>query len=158
MSRHTSIFVAAALIYLLVGMTLGLAMAFWPASIYYIRPAHAHVNLLGWVSMFIYGVAYHVIPRFTGQALHSERLADLHVVAANVGLIGMAVSIALLRPGLVFGVFGLIQTIGGLAFVYNIGRTLIAAERAAASRRAAPPVPTGGGGNANPVVMARRDR
>jgi cbb3-type cytochrome oxidase subunit 1 len=135
MSRHSTIFIAAALAYFVVGMLLGLAMAFWPASIYYIRPAHAHVNLLGWVSMFIYGVAYHVVPRFTGQPLHSVRLADFHLIAANVGLVGMAISVALLRPGPVFGVFGLLQMLGGLAFVYNIGRTVYVAERAAKRQR-----------------------
>jgi cbb3-type cytochrome oxidase subunit 1 len=129
-SRHTTIFIAAALCYLVIGMLLGLTMAFVPAWIYYIRPAHAHVNLLGWVSMFIFGVAYHVVPRFTGQPLHSERLADFHLIAANVGLVGMATSIALLGPGPVFGVFGTIEFLGNLAFVYNIGRTIWAAQKA----------------------------
>lgn len=137
MSRHTTVFIAAALGYFVVGMLLGLAMAFEPAWIYYIRPAHAHVNLLGWVSMFIYGVAYHVLPRFTGQALHSERLADFHLISANVGLVGMAVSVALLRPGPVFGFFGLLETLGGLAFVYNIGRTIWAAQASRGRQTAA---------------------
>jgi hypothetical protein len=129
-SRHTTVFIAAALVYLVIGMLLGLAMAFVPAWIYYIRPAHAHVNLLGWVSMFIYGVAYHVLPRFTGQPLHSERLADFHLIAANVGLVGMAASIALLGPGPVFGAFGTLAMLGNLAFVYNVGRTIWAAQAA----------------------------
>ena len=151
MSRHTTIFIAAALAYFVVGMLLGLAMAFEPAWIYYIRPAHAHVNLLGWVSMFIYGVAYHVLPRFTGQPLHSERLADFHLVAANVGLVGMAVSVAVLGPGPVFGVFGLLQMLGGLSFVYNIGRTIWAGR--VALRRQATLVHATKGGSALPVMQ-----
>ena len=142
MSRHTTIFIAAALTWLVVGMLLGLTMAFRPAWIYYIRPAHAHVNLLGWVSMFIYGVAYHVLPRFTGQPLHSQRLADFHLVAANVGLAGMATSIAVLGAGPVFGAFGTLEMLGNLAFVYNIGRTIWAAQAASARQKAmAEPTP-----------------
>ena len=34
-----------------------------------IAPSHMHMVLLGFVTMMIYGVAYHVIPRFTGHAL-----------------------------------------------------------------------------------------
>jgi cbb3-type cytochrome oxidase subunit 1 len=83
-----------------------------------------HLNLLGWVSMFIYGVAYHVIPRFTGNPLHSPRLADLHVVLANVGLIGMAVGFAIWGPGPLVAIAGTAEAIGGFIFVYNIARTM----------------------------------
>jgi cbb3-type cytochrome oxidase subunit 1 len=137
MARYTVGFVWAALAYFLVGLTLGLVMAFEPSLIGRLRVAHAHVNLVGWVSMFIFGVAYHVLPRFAGQPLHSPRLADFHLLAANVGLIGMAVSIAALGPGPVFGAFGVLQTLGGLAFVYNLGRTMLAA-RAAGNRARSP--------------------
>ena len=45
-------------------------------SAYY--PAHVHMNMLGFVTMMIYGVAYHVIPRFIGKPLHARRLAAWH--------------------------------------------------------------------------------
>jgi cbb3-type cytochrome oxidase subunit 1 len=53
------------------------AMAVHPAWAVY-RTAHLHMNLLGFVAMMIFGVAYHVIPRFTGHSLHSRRLAAVH--------------------------------------------------------------------------------
>jgi cbb3-type cytochrome oxidase subunit 1 len=132
MARYTTAFVWAALAYFTVGIVLGLAMAIQPNWMGTLRVAHAHVNLLGWVSMFIYGVAYHVLPRFSGRPLHSPRLADVHVVLANVGLIGMAVGFAVWGPGPVVAVSGALEAVGGLCFVYNIART-IAPERARAA-------------------------
>jgi cbb3-type cytochrome oxidase subunit 1 len=129
-ARYSAAFVWAALGYFTLGMLLGLAMALDPTLMGRLRTAHVHVNLLGWVSMFIFGVAYHVLPRFTGQPLHSPRLADLHVVLANVGLVGMALGFALHGPGPVVAVFGALETLGGLSFVYNVARTLLAARRA----------------------------
>jgi hypothetical protein len=92
-------------------------------------PDDVHVNLLGWVSMFIYGVAYHALPRFTGQPLHSPRLVDLHVVLANVGLVGLAVAFAAQGAGPFVAFFGVVEAVSGLLFVYNVGRTLLAARR-----------------------------
>ena len=50
------------------------------------RPAHVHANLLGFVSMMIFGVAYHVLPRFVGHPLHNRRMAVVHWWVANIGL------------------------------------------------------------------------
>jgi heme/copper-type cytochrome/quinol oxidase subunit 1 len=132
MARYSAAFVWAALGYFTVGILMGAAMAVDPRLMGTLRVAHVHVNLLGWVSMFIYGVAYHVLPRFTGQPLHSPRLADLHVVLANVGLVGLATAFAVQGAGSFVALFGVIEAASGLLFVYNVGRTLMAARRAAA--------------------------
>jgi len=123
-ARYSIAFIAAALFYFTVGILLGVAMAIEPAWAGRLLLVHAHVNLLGWVSMFIYGVAYHVLPRFSGQPLHSPRLADLHVVLARRGLVGMATGFALQGPGPIVAIFGTIEAVGGLLFVYNVGRTI----------------------------------
>ncbi len=36
--------------------------------------AHGHLQLLGWVGLFIMGIAYHVVPRFKGVALRPQTL------------------------------------------------------------------------------------
>ena len=54
-----------------------------------------HMTLLGFVTMMIYGVAYHVLPRFVGRALWSKRLPGVHVWASNAGLALMCVGFAL---------------------------------------------------------------
>lgn len=130
MARYSAAFVWAALSYFTVGILMGAAMAVDPRLMGTLRVAHVHVNLLGWVSMFIYGVAYHVLPRFTGQPLHSPRLAELHVVLANVGLVGLAVGFAVWGAGPVVAFFGVVEAVSGLLFVYNVARTLRAARTA----------------------------
>ncbi len=92
---------------------------------------HAHINLLGWLSMMVFAVAYHVLPRFSGRALHSERLADAHVILANAGLIGLMISwpltyyrwAPLMR--LLLSISALLYAIGAYLFVYNILRTIL---------------------------------
>ena len=65
-------FLKASLAWLSLGVTLGVAMAAHPIWTLY-RLAHVHMVLLGFVTMLIYGVGYHVIPRFTGSPLFSRR-------------------------------------------------------------------------------------
>jgi heme/copper-type cytochrome/quinol oxidase subunit 1 len=48
--------------------------------------AHAHMMLLGFVLMTIYGVGLHVLPRFGGYPLRSERVASIQFWLANIGL------------------------------------------------------------------------
>ena len=48
-------FIRASLVWLALGITLGLCMAAHPGWIIY-RPAHVHMNLVGFVTMMIFGV------------------------------------------------------------------------------------------------------
>jgi cbb3-type cytochrome oxidase subunit 1 len=121
-------FVRASLAWLALGVTLGVAMATHPAWTVY-RPAHLHMTLLGFVTMMIYGVAYHVIPRFTGHPLHSRRLAAWHWWASNAGL-ALMVGGFLLRPSVgasatpVLAAGGLLSALGAYAFAYGTWRTI----------------------------------
>jgi len=83
-------FIAAALAYALLGGLIGLAWLANPSwlSGYALR-AHAHLMLVGFVGMMIFGVGLHVLPRFVGRALFSERLADAQFALANAGLVAM---------------------------------------------------------------------
>ena len=138
-------FVKASLAWLALGVTLGVAMAAHPAWAVY-RPAHLHVTLLGFVTMMIYGVAYHVLPRFAGHPLHSARLAAWHWWASNVGLLGMVAGFALRPSGLAAGTpllaaGGALSALGAYAFAYGIWRTMdgpAAMRRAAARVQASP--------------------
>jgi len=95
---------------------------------------HAHINLLGWLSMMVFAVAYHVLPRFSGKALYSERLADTHVILANAGLIGLIISWPLSRYNwtpavqVIFTGAALCYAVGAYLFVYNILRTILGKE------------------------------
>jgi cbb3-type cytochrome oxidase subunit 1 len=121
-------FLKASLTWLGAGVTLGIAMAVHPAWTIY-RTAHFHMNLLGFVAMMIFGVAYHVIPRFTGHALHNRGLAVVHWWFANLGLLVMVLGLAAVARGaapawMLVAVGGVSSALGAYAFIYNIWRTI----------------------------------
>ena len=122
-------FIRSSLIWLAIGITIGLAMAIAPARALGFRPAHMHANLLGFVSMMIFGVAYHVLPRFSGQPLYRRNLAAAHVWIANSGLAlmvaGWIVRVYAATPGYwLLASGGVLSAFGALLFIFNIWRTL----------------------------------
>jgi cbb3-type cytochrome oxidase subunit 1 len=131
-------FIRASLTWLALGVTLGVAMAIHAPWIVY-RPAHLHMNLLGFVTMMISGVAYHVMPRIVGRALHSNRLAGIHWWLANLGLSTMVAGFAA-RPHVALGgsmllaAGGVLSAFGAYCFVYNLWRTLDGTTTPAARR------------------------
>jgi cbb3-type cytochrome oxidase subunit 1 len=149
-------FVRSSVCWLAAGVTLGVAMAAHPAALAW-RPAHMHMNLLGFVSMMIFGVAYHVLPRFAGAALHSRRLAGAHWWVANLGLAAMVAGFVVRASGwLSFGAAtrvlaagGVLSALGAYAFAFNIWRTIgaTAAQARLVARAGAP---------GSPVVQAAR--
>ena len=153
MEWFSKAFLKSSLTWLGFGVTLGVAMAIEPRWIAY-RPAHMHMNLLGFVAMMIFGVAYHVIPRFTGNPLHSRRLGGLHWFVANAGLTLMVTGF-LLGPRIgraampVLATGGVLSALGAYTFIYNVWRTIdgrpakqpaptVPLTRAAATRLRAP--------------------
>jgi len=124
-------FVKSSLVWLCLGITLGLAMAIVPAWAVY-RPAHMHMNMLGFVTMMIFGVGYHVLPRFVGARLWSRTLGGWHWWMSNVGLALMVLGFALrvmpraqLALGtamLGFGAF--LSAAGAYALAFNMWRTM----------------------------------
>ena len=121
-------FIKASLAWLALGVTLGVAIAIVPSMIVY-RTAHIHINLLGFVTMMIYGVAYHVLPRFAGTPLHSARMAVAHWWLANAGLILLAGGFiarahvgGAAAPALAIG--GTLSAAGAYLFAYVMWRTI----------------------------------
>jgi len=119
MTRYTRWFVYAGLAYLLWAMALGLGIWFRAAWPFELWPAFMRLILAGWISMFIYAVNYHTVPVFSGRNFAGARPIWLHFALANIGLTGTVVSIlGAWQPGQI--VSGIIETIGALAFGYNI--------------------------------------
>ena len=121
-------FLKASLAWLALGVSLGVAMAAHPVWTLY-RLAHVHMVLLGFVTMMIFGVAYHVVPRFAGFPLRSRRAAIVHWWISNLGLAGMVVGFFLrahnasfATPVLATG--GVLSALGAYLFVYLIWRTI----------------------------------
>ena len=133
MDSFAKSFIRASLLWFVAGISLGLAMAVHPAWVVY-RPAHAHMNLVGFVVMMIFGVGYQMLPRFFGHPIHSRVLATAHVWLANLGLAGL-IGGFLVAPHIgarsvpITAAGGTLWAIGAYSFVYNMWRTFDAAER-----------------------------
>ena len=128
MDWYVRAFLKASLSWLAAGVSLGVAMAAHPVWTVY-RLVHMHMLLLGFVTMMVYGVAYHVIPRFAGFPIHSRRAAVLHWWISNVGLLMMATGFAVrvheARAGtIVLASGGTLSALGAYTFVYVIWRTI----------------------------------
>jgi FtsH-binding integral membrane protein len=90
MLKRNRWFITLALVYALLAGLVGISRIEMP----WLVPGdagrlHGHLMLLGFVAMMIYGVGLHVLPRFAGRALFSERMADAQFVLANLGLAAM---------------------------------------------------------------------
>ena len=90
MDKEVVWFIRLSLIYFLVGTLLGVCFIFKPemANTDHIS-MHVHLNLIGWMSMMIFGVGYHILPRFSGKPLWSRKLSIVQFWVANIGLVGM---------------------------------------------------------------------
>ncbi len=121
-------FLKASLAWLVSGVTMGVAMAVHPVWTVY-RSAHMHMMLLGFVTMMIFGVAYHVIPRFAGFPLHSRRTPVIHLWIANAGLALMVAGFVIRASHadagtVVLSAGGALSAAGAYLFAYVIWRTL----------------------------------
>lgn len=91
MHRRNRWFITSALGYGLLGGLLGIAWLVAPDALPGLPVwVHGHFMLLGFVAMMIYGVAFHVLPRFAGRTMYSERMATWQFFVANAGLLIMA--------------------------------------------------------------------
>jgi cbb3-type cytochrome oxidase subunit 1 len=138
MDSFVKAFIRASLVWFTLGILLGLAMAAYPPWVVY-RPAHAHMNVVGFITMMVFGVGYQLLPRLFGHPLHSRGLAMAHVWLANLGLAAMITGFVL-APHIgrdsawATAGGGLLFSAGALAFVYNLWRTFNAADARARAR------------------------
>jgi hypothetical protein len=90
--KASSLSFQAAVLFVLAGMVWGLQMAI--SNDHSAFPAHAHLNLLGWVSLFLFGIYYRLNP-----ALDVSRAALVQVSIWCVGTIVMAIGVGLVHTG-----------------------------------------------------------
>lgn len=118
-------------IYFVAGASLGMAMMLWPEESGVYRDIHTHFNLLGFMSMMIYGVGYHILPKFSGVHIYSPKIMTIQFWLANAGLIGMSVTwpmtILNYAPGVAGPVLILsagVSLIAVILFAFNIIKTI----------------------------------
>lgn len=138
-------FIKSSLAWFAAGVILGVAMAVKPELVIY-KPAHLHMNFLGFVTMMIFGVGYHILPRVAGSPLKWRWLASLHWWMANAGL-ALMVAGFFLRPWfnsrgqMVLAIGAVLSATGALSFVVNIWSSLNAGAVRLASMQRAKPLP-----------------
>ena len=128
MPRVSAAFFAVGALCALTGMAFGMHMAM--IHDFSLAPAHAHLNLLGWVTMALYGAFY----ALTAATL-SPRLAWTNFIVSALGVAAMTSSLALLlangndpkyEPGVAIG--SILTVLGMLVFGVSVGRELVRAR------------------------------
>lgn len=124
MHKRNRLFVTLALIYALLGGLIGILRLVFPDLLPGNIPRlHGHVMLLGFVAMMIYGVGLHVLPRFSGYPLYSERVANWQLYVSNAGLLAMIAGWLLLSDSVV-AAGGALTWTGMAMFAFNIMLTV----------------------------------
>ena len=122
MPRISAVFFAFGVIAMLAGMGLGMFMG--ASGNFTLMPVHAHLNLLGFVVMAVYGSFYALVTAF------SERLAWINFGFSAAGVLVMTPALAVmlssgneaLEP--VVGLGGALAMIGLITFGVSVFREL----------------------------------
>jgi hypothetical protein len=90
--KASSVSFPAAVLMAVAGIIWGIVMAV--SRDHSAMPAHAHLNLLGWVSLFLFGVFYHL-----HSAVDRSRAALVQVIAWIIGTTILTFGVGLLHTG-----------------------------------------------------------
>ncbi len=109
-----------AVLFVIAGMAMGIGMA--ASQDHSIMPAHAHLNLLGFVSLFLFGMYYE-----RRRALDMSRMAFVQVILWSVGTVILTVAVAAIHLGYtaadpVAGIASLLVLAATLMFAYFVFR------------------------------------
>ena len=123
-------FIIMSIVYLGVSSLVGIAMLGSERAMA-LKFVHSHLNMLGWVSMMIYGVGYHILPKFMGRQMYSKKIGEAQFWIANVGLVAMLVfyTVNVYNPsGTMVALTmaaGVLETLSIFLFFYNMLKTLM---------------------------------
>ncbi|WP_018152662.1 hypothetical protein [Leeia oryzae] len=117
-SARSTIWFRLAVIYFAVAVTLGVGMG--ASGDHHLMPVHAHLNLLGWVSMTLFGLITHRFP-----AVGEGKLALFHFWVYNLSVPVMMVALTLRMNGMVaieplLGLTSGITWLAVMAFVIQV--------------------------------------
>ena len=108
-------FILSAVVFGTIGMGWGIIMAATHDHLF--GPAHAHLNLIGWVTMALFGVYYHLVPSASERRVFGVALPWVHYAISVAGVATIAPGIAIAVSGGTEGlaILGSFLTIGGMA-------------------------------------------
>ena len=104
-------FVALSTLFVLAGMIWGIQMSI--SQDHLLAPAHAHNNLIGFVTMAVYGFYYRLVP-----AAADKRLAVVHFWVALIGALAFP-------PGIALAILGQGEIVVQIATLFVLGAMLI---------------------------------
>lgn len=120
--RYDLIFIGTALACLLVGEGIGIYMGV--AQDFTFVPVHVHLNLLGWVTLGVFGILHRLYP-----ALGASRLAGVQCVLAIASSLAMPAGLAamlLTQDATLVKYASLAVILGTLLFIVMFVRALAA--------------------------------
>lgn len=131
MPRPTRIYIRTSLLYLIVGLLLGLLQALpggrLPTALGGLTVVYYHLLMVGWLTQLIFGVAYWMFPVTPShQPRGSQILVWMTYFLLNAGLILRAVAEPMLaaRPAPIWGpalaVSAGLQWLAAMSFIVNI--------------------------------------
>ena len=131
MSPTTIRFLKVGMAYFVLGALLGTLLAvpvtrdiLYKATGAQWRLAHTHLNLAGFVIMIIFGIAYHILPRFAGKPLRSEAWAAAHFWIAALATAGMVIGFIVPAAAVLLWT-GSVAQLGGIVLgVVNLWLTI----------------------------------
>lgn len=129
--KASSLSLPAAVLMAVIGMIWGIVMAI--TQDHSAMPAHAHLNLLGFVSLFLFGLFYHLHP-----GIDRSRLALVQVGLWIVATIVLTVGVAMLHSGNMAGEpLASVGSLVALADMLLFGWIVVRRDRIAMTARAA---------------------
>jgi len=128
-------FLKFAVVYLMLGMGIGMAMGITHHFEY--APVHAHINLLGWASLALVAMIYHAYPQAALTVLARWHYR-LHVTGLPIFMVGQFLMLSH-HEGVewLVGSGAAVTSVGLALFAVNLMRTLAAAQRVGALSGAA---------------------
>jgi hypothetical protein len=130
--KASSLSFPAATLLAIAGMIWGIVMA--ASGDHSAMPAHAHLNLLGWVSLFLFGIFYHLHP-----AVDHSRAAVVQVTVWIAATVILTIGVGLIYAGHAIGEpVAIAGSLTALADMLLFGWLVITREHAA---RVAQPSP-----------------
>jgi cbb3-type cytochrome oxidase subunit 1 len=134
MDRFVKNFIIVSILYLGIASIVGVLMTLSP-SFLSLRYVHSHLMLLGWVTMMIYGVGYHILPRFAGKLIKNKTICEFQFYLANIGLLGLVIfytlsqqnpEVKIYKAGAFISAF--VEVVSSVVFLYVMLTILLSKE------------------------------
>jgi hypothetical protein len=120
----TRTFIKTALVYLLLALALGIALALGVTNGLF--PVYIHLLVFGWLTQLIFGVIYWMFPKYSNQFPRGrESLSWITYGTLNLGLILRAIAEPLQASqannlsGMMLVLSAILQWLSGVAFIAN---------------------------------------